>query len=1009
MNICVKRRSYLFSKVCFIVGGLFATVAMRGQAQQAGSARPAVSSSIVISQVYGAGGNSGATYRNDFVELFNRSNTTVDLSGWTVQYAASTSTFSASLSLTGSIAPGRYYLIQLASGGTIGADLPAPDAMGQISMAGTAGKVALANSAMIVTGPTGANVVDFVGYGSTANDYEGTLPTLAPSATLSVSRGSNGCTDTDNNRTDFTTGTPAPRNSSVPANNCGAALTAVPSTLTNFVTTTGIDSDEQSYTLTGSSLSNAATITAPAGYAVALASGGPYTTSVATGAPVGGNLTATVYVVLRSATAGTVAGTITNTSGTTSAGVVVSGAANAPVTNTQTVRWDGGAGTNFWFDAANWSNDAVPGATTDVVLDHTFVAASYKVLLQSAATTTVTIEPSVSIQSLVVNPGGGEPIGFEIPALNTNGSALTLMRSAANEVALAIYNKGTVTNSAGPNSNSAGAALTVAGTNPTVYIYNGGTYQHYTNRGHATVVENLAPVTGTEAGRWEFRVTNTSSSALSLSKRSYPTLVLRANPAATGSITSYTGSGTALTIRGDLVIEPGVVFAPNVTGELKIAGNLNIQGAMRFAPTNTGAPATGQLVLNGVLPQTISGATLGAVGTDSYLSAGVTLQINNPNGVLLATPVMVNGTLQLTAGPLITTIVNPLTMAIGAAINGGAVESFINGPMSYVANGAGSLRFPLGRVGLRGSVYRPLVLNITKLAYPTTFTATQVEEGGIGSLSGGLTRVSRVRYFEITPTPAPAAGDFAGTVTVSYGDDDFVNAPEAGSLVVAKNNNNVWSNIGRSAYTGTASSGTVTSGEFTSFSWFALASTSPLISQNPLPVELTSFTAQRCATGALLRWTTATELNNAQFEVWRSTNGNTFALVGSLPGHSATTHTQTYQYLDNTLGGEAASYRLRQIDTDGQAADAPVRSVAALSLEKPGFFFPNPIGEQLTLHLAAAATFRVIDGAGQVVYTGHAAAGTTTHSLAALPAGLYTLEIQCAGQDVVRHKLLIVK
>ncbi|UOR03596.1 lamin tail domain-containing protein [Hymenobacter aerilatus] len=1006
MKIWAKRWSKQCLAIWCAVTGLFALIPWCSQAQHASSSRPAVSSSIVISQVYGGGGNTGATYKNDFVELFNRGNTTVDLNGWTVQYAASTGAFSASLALTGTIAPGRYYLVQLFSSGTIGADLPTPDAAGQINMAGTAGKVALANSSIGVTGSTGANVVDFVGYGS-ANDFEGSQPTLAPSNTSSVSRSSNGCTDTDNNRTDFATGTPVARNSSTPANNCGATLTASPSTLTNFVATTGADSDEQSYSLTGSSLNAAVTVTAPAGYAVALTSGGPYATSIATGTPVGGSLTSTIYVVMRSTAAGNVAGTITNTSGTTSAGVAVSGTTNAPVTTTQTVRWDGGAGTSYWFDAANWSNDVVPGAATDVVLDHMFVAASYKVLLQSATTTTATVEPAVSIQSLTVNPGGGEPIGFEVPALNTNGSALTLTRSAANEVALAIYNKGTVTNSAGPNANSLGAALTVAGSNPTVYIYNGGTYQHYTNRAHATVVENLAPVAGTEAGRWEFRATNTSSSALSLSRRSYPTLVLRANPAAT--ITNYTGSSTGLLIRGDLIIEPTVVFAPNVTGELKVAGNLNMQGALRFAPTTTGAPTTGQLVLNGVLPQNISGTTLGAVGTDSYLSAGVTLQINNPSGVILATPVTVNGTLQLTAGPLITSIMNPLTLAAGAAISGGGAESFINGPMSYAASGAGSLRFPLGRVGLRGSVYRPLVLTISKLAVPTTFTATQVEEGGIGSLSGGLTRVSRVRYFEVTPTPVPAAGDFAGTITVSYGADDWVNAPEAGSLVIAKNNNNVWSNIGRSAYSGTASSGTITSSEFTSFSWFALASTSPVASQNPLPVELTAFTAQRCATGALLRWATATELNNARFEIWRSTNGSPFVLRGSLPGHGTTTQAHAYHYLDTTLGGEAVTYRLRQVDTDGWAAESPVRSIAALPTENVANYFANPVTDQLILYLTTAARFRVISSAGQVVYTGQATAGTTTHSLAALPAGLYVLEMQPAGQALTRQKLLLVK
>src|SRR5215203_7407295 len=79
-----------------------------------------ISDTVVISQVYGAGGNAGATHRNDFIELFNRGNTTVSLAGWSVQYASATGTGSFSggvTTLSGSIAPGQYYLVQESSGG----------------------------------------------------------------------------------------------------------------------------------------------------------------------------------------------------------------------------------------------------------------------------------------------------------------------------------------------------------------------------------------------------------------------------------------------------------------------------------------------------------------------------------------------------------------------------------------------------------------------------------------------------------------------------------------------------------------------------------------------------------------------------------------------------------------------------------------------------------------------------------------------------------------------------
>jgi predicted extracellular nuclease len=72
----------------------------------------AASPNIVISQVYGGGGNSGATLRNDFIELFNRGTTTINDTGWTVQYASASGTSWVSTQLSGFIAPGHYYLVQ---------------------------------------------------------------------------------------------------------------------------------------------------------------------------------------------------------------------------------------------------------------------------------------------------------------------------------------------------------------------------------------------------------------------------------------------------------------------------------------------------------------------------------------------------------------------------------------------------------------------------------------------------------------------------------------------------------------------------------------------------------------------------------------------------------------------------------------------------------------------------------------------------------------------------------
>ena len=187
----------------------------------------AIGGYVVVSQVYGGGGNANAVYTHDFVELHNRGPEPVDLDGWSVQYAASASTNWNVTTLAGTIAAGGYYLVQQQSAGAAGDPLPAPDAIGTINLAATAGKVALVRSTQSLTGevcPSGPNVVDFVGYGNAANCAEGSsdgsTSTGTASSTTAARRNANGCIDTDDNAADFTITAPTPRNASSPTLAC---------------------------------------------------------------------------------------------------------------------------------------------------------------------------------------------------------------------------------------------------------------------------------------------------------------------------------------------------------------------------------------------------------------------------------------------------------------------------------------------------------------------------------------------------------------------------------------------------------------------------------------------------------------------------------------------------------------------------------------------------------------------------------------------------------------------
>ena len=197
---------------------------------------------IVISQIYGGGGNAGSTFKNDFIEIFNADGATVNLNGWSVQYASAAGTTWQVTALNGSLAPGQYFLIQESQGAGGTTNLPAPNATGNIAMSATAGKVALVSSTVALSGgcPVGGAIVDFVGYGTGsggATCFEGTAAAPTLTNTTADFRRNNGLQDTDSNTADFITGAPNPRNTPVGTTNPSGAGTATPASVIQGGTT----------------------------------------------------------------------------------------------------------------------------------------------------------------------------------------------------------------------------------------------------------------------------------------------------------------------------------------------------------------------------------------------------------------------------------------------------------------------------------------------------------------------------------------------------------------------------------------------------------------------------------------------------------------------------------------------------------------------------------------------------------------------------------------------------
>ena len=183
---------------------------------------PQTQAAVVISQVYGGGGNSGATLQHDFIEIFNNGNTPAGVGGWSVQYASATGTSwqLTSIPTNTTLAPGAYLLIREAAGAG-GSVSVTGDVTGNIAMSSTSGKVALTTGSVALTGsaPAGGALIDIVSYGS-STPTEG-APTAPLSATTAALRNAGGCTDTNDNSSDFTVTVPDPRKGSTPQAPCG--------------------------------------------------------------------------------------------------------------------------------------------------------------------------------------------------------------------------------------------------------------------------------------------------------------------------------------------------------------------------------------------------------------------------------------------------------------------------------------------------------------------------------------------------------------------------------------------------------------------------------------------------------------------------------------------------------------------------------------------------------------------------------------------------------------------
>ena len=297
--------------------------------------------------------------------------------------------------------------------------------------------------------------------------------------------------------------------------------------------------------------------------------------------------------------------------------------------------WTGTAGDGLWNTAGNWTGGTAPISTDDVVINN----------LNGAAGSFIVTLPNtlVTINSLTITPLGANTIQVHLPAGNTLSPGFQTTRN------IIINNGGSLR-----NSSTAATVPTItigAASTDSMYIFNGGTYEHNTQRSISSnapnsILDKTSTAPGTEYGRLHFNIPQTGSTAIAFQGRTFGSLEFSAGNAP--SALTYTSSGTAGTdaiIRGNLIINSPANFSSTITGNIRLAGNFTHTGNFSHAPSTTGV--TGRSFIFNGSAQVLSGAgtyTTGAnfrnievaTGTTLFLQHGIALS-NAVNGFIVNT------------------------------------------------------------------------------------------------------------------------------------------------------------------------------------------------------------------------------------------------------------------------------------------------------------------------------------------------------------------------------------
>ncbi|MDI1355855.1 MAG: DUF2341 domain-containing protein [bacterium] len=392
------------------------------------------------------------------------------------------------------------------------------------------------------------------------------------------------------------------------------------------------------------------------------------------------------------------------------------------------------------------------------------------------------------------------------------------------------------------------------------------------------------------------------------------------------------------------------------------ANNLSVLSDISNCGTITGG--TGMVTLN-------SGA---ANFQEQNLSGSGTYNLNNltVNNVFATTPIVVlnkdvnvAGALVLTSGIVYTSATNILALGTGATSTSGSSSSFVSGPLSKA--GSTDFVFPIGN----GTKWRRA--KVSNLTASATFRGEYFSSvySNTTSINLPIQTVSKVEYWQVDQI----AGTANANLSLYWEDAGASGINNCSDLTIARWNGASWderpaTTVGGSSCSGAGTGVITTNAALTAFSPFTFAGKLGG-SVNPLPIELTEFTADCKEDVVVLNWSTATEKNNAYFVLERSNDGKLWTEINRIPGALTSQQAHKYSCNDSIIADDIVYYRLSQVDVDGNrsvfkiiTAECPIGNVIPL-------VYPNPSANEVFVELDlkqnyGTGTIRIFDNLGKI-------------------------------------------